>query len=117
MFETVNEIVEDIISKMTDEDKKATVEYIGCPTAHSTLGRFIRNDYGLWQNPEKLAEDCLQNHPAEATATRCMWDGYGWEYEEKDLILGQVHADDISGIIMDELEKRLIDEQSSKLQD
>jgi len=112
MYETVSQIVDDVVSKLTDDDKsflKDSDEFL----LHSTLGRKIRNEYGLWNNPEKLAKDCLDNYYDDAVATKTLWENEGWSKEEGGLILDQVHPDDISEIIINRILDKLNHVKSS----
>lgn len=56
---TEDEIVEDILSVMTPEDRRTweSIAYEDLITAHFTTGMAIRNQYGLWKpdNPTPSA--------------------------------------------------------------
>ena len=34
---------------------------------HPTLGRYIRNEFGLWLNNEELLKSCGKEHPDDAS--------------------------------------------------
>lgn len=84
MLETVAEVVDDMTSQLNideiihlrklfdkDYDSEFTLEK---HFASTELGRYIRNTYGLWQDNEKLAEDCARIDKKTAEGTLLMWE-------------------------------------------
>lgn len=65
-----DEVVDDVMANMSDEWKK---EFKSCSRAkvityHHTLGRYIRDHYGLWQGDSPA---CRGKHP-DAVSTNVM---------------------------------------------
>lgn len=67
---TEDEIVDDVISKMPDEDKgylRFYAKTYGTVGLHHGFGTYIRNEYELWQRPwtPKIVDGCdyAEDHP------------------------------------------------------
>ena len=89
---TVDEAVKILIKELTLEDKKAISQMSNDQLVglHDTLGRAIRNRFGLWQDNKELLNDCAKFEPPQS-----------------DLVNGTIHPDDASTIIMHILRDRL----------
>lgn len=123
MLKTVSEVVEDLISTaddlkmlhhILDQDlpKEDDPEKLFCDTyAKIEISRHIRNSYGLWQNNEDLAGDCIKVNYKNSTATYRLWhermSEEEFEFSKKGLLLEEVHPDDASNVIKIELLKKL----------
>jgi len=83
---TVGEAVEDLISVLPLHDKSilAQIDRIDLEVFRPFLGKFIRNRYGLWKGNKMLLASCRAVSGKE-----------------------DIHPDDASILIMDELWKRL----------
>lgn len=75
-------ILEQVLDEETIKQFKAMEEKDMMATTHHSLGRWFRNNYGLWNNKSVL----------------CIW------FKEE---FGIVHADDISGIILTSFHRKL----------
>lgn len=68
---TVNATVDDIISKLSEKDKKSvvTTKKENLIRFHHGWGTHIRNEYGLWRGNNKLIIDACQKacHPDDAS--------------------------------------------------
>ena len=89
---TVDEAVKRLISEMSLKDKTviANMAEIELSVLHTTLGEYIRNEYGLWSGNEDLITSCRFFSKTE-----------------------KIREDDASSIIIRELWKRL--KESHKL--
>lgn len=84
-FLNKEQIIDDVVSKMTEEDKQelATLQYEDMIKFHHGVGTFIRNEYKLWErnNPltalwvidnesgnEKFIIDGVDHHPCHPDA-------------------------------------------------
>jgi len=113
-LETVEEVVDDFISKINDEDKEyiKTIEMKELIDLHSYTGRDIRNNYGLWnyKKSKKLLENCLrvqkEKNPEEHKE-------YQEFYKDKPSIKWPMHPDDASGLILEEIWRKLNDNKNS----
>jgi len=67
--DSVKKAVEALEKCLGSEDKKrikkCTKEEL--VSLHHSLGRFIRNTFGLWGSNEKLLNDCKKSHPDDAS--------------------------------------------------
>lgn len=126
MLKTVNEVVDHLLSelpidkleevrKVMDRDYGPNQDSIETIHIRITFGRYIRNKYGLWENNEELARDCLRVDPDAATATYRMWANDGVDMSgDTGLILGEVHPDDASSIINIRLLRKIRELHSRK---
>jgi hypothetical protein len=100
---TVKEAVSSIIKRMTNEEKEMLKSISQGDTIqfHHTVGRFIRNDMGLWGKNISLLRDCnrVQEQEYPEDYKQCQ-DLYA-TYEEK--LEYPIHPDDASGVILDEV--------------
>jgi len=122
MLSTVDEVVNDIIAQL-DEERREKLHIIlddDMPTddddfariqSQISIGRQIRNTYGLWQDNEDLAKDCLRVDPAISTGSYRLWreemDDKEFEEAKQGLLLEEVHPDDASSVIQIVLLRRL----------
>lgn len=71
--QTIRQAV-DYICDMMDEEGIEYIQNNSSASIHHTAGRFIRNDFGLWDKEAPIVQDAIKNY-------------------------GIAHADDISGLI------------------
>ena len=101
---TVHSVVERLIQYMPSKDKK----YLGeLPESklvklHDSLGRYIRNTFGMWGKNPCLLKDCLKIQRKK----------YVEDYKQCKKFYGKkkikvMHPDDASFVIIRELWKRL----------
>jgi hypothetical protein len=75
---TIKESVNVLISRMNTREKiyfgnRSKEDLINL---HHSLGRFIRNIFGLWYNNNALLKDCNKKHPDDASMViiEHLWD-------------------------------------------
>ncbi len=56
-FLSKDEIVEDLYSRLNDEDKKTIAEIDDVKKLQESTGKFIRSKYGLWLNPHPYSNN------------------------------------------------------------
>ena len=76
---TVQSAVDELIEcHMTDDEKLALKEMSKSDLIklHSSLGRFIRNNFFMWEGNIKLIEDTGKDHPDDASFViiEALWD-------------------------------------------
>ena len=72
---TVKMAVDMIVSRLTDEDRKAILASKESHCVHHTIGRYLRNNWSLWEPDTPLKRDAVNSY-------------------------GIAHPDDISGLIL-----------------
>ena len=84
---TVKAAVDELMIRMSDAEKEkfSKEKEENLIMFHHGLGRWIRNNFGLWSDNVELAKDC-----------------------------GEMHPDDASGVIIEALWKRLSEEQDKE---
>ncbi len=67
---TVGEAVCELIARLSAKDKTfiASLKESDLITLHHTLGRCIRNEFGLWEGNQKLLKSCRRKHPDNASS-------------------------------------------------
>lgn len=70
---------------------------------HHTLGRMIRNDFGLWHSNVKLLKDCLR---IQRTKYRNDYDYCKKYYKQNNVKIKVIHPDDASMVIIKELKRK-----------
>lgn len=101
-LKTVSLVVDDLLDCDCRESLLAFEIVMSDPSNYTAFMRYIRNNYGLWEENEELAKDCLKVNPVMATETFRMRKGE----QTEGFLLGEVHPDDASSVIFDELKKR-----------
>lgn len=88
---TVKEAVDRMISEMAEEEKQKVIKTPIRDLAylHGTLGRKIRNEFGLWSGNKPLIADCMAYQKCKG---------------------GEMHPDDASFAIMTAIHSRLSNE-------
>ncbi len=56
-FLSKDEIVEDLESRLNTEDKKLVIDAHDVIALQETIGRYIRNEYGLWLRPHPYSNN------------------------------------------------------------
>ena len=69
---------------------------------HHTLGRMIRNDFGLWHSNVKLLKDCLR---IQRTKYRSDYDYCKKFYKQNNVKIKILHPDDASMVIIKEIRR------------
>jgi hypothetical protein len=115
---TVNDVVKDLLLKRIrvedqDEIKVLDVEQMS-DTLHMTLGKWIRNRYGLWKDNKELLKDCkkivVERYPdlnAEFERHWTFWSKLEDKSASRNNISYIMHPDDASTVILYELHRRL----------
>ena len=76
---TVQGAVDELIKYNLTKDEKSTLKKIkkdDLTKLHNSLGRFIRNNFFMWEGNTKLIEDTGKDHPDDASFVimEALWD-------------------------------------------
>jgi len=102
----VKEVITALSNLLTEQYKKTLKQ---CDeedliTYHDTLGRTIRNEFGLWQGNVTLLKDCLR---IQRTKYRSDYDYCKKFYQQNNLKIKRIHPDDASMVIIREFKRKL----------
>lgn len=100
---TVKEAVDTVIKDMTKEDIKIvkSMSLNEIIMFHHTVGRVIRNHFGLWNKNLELLNDCNEvqkkHYPEEYKQCQNLYTTYEGKMDSP------IHPDDASGVILNEI--------------
>ena len=82
---TLEDAAKRVLDILEADDSKMTFSKMtkgGLIMLHPTLGRYIRNEFGLWLNNEELLKSCGKDHPDDASLVIIK---RAWELTQQEL--------------------------------